>query len=470
MAFRAIVGILWRVLKAILRISSVLLLFALVAILALRPNYPFGVGWNAISRAARDDIFNYIDWEINALSAKVGQSLWGHHPFFDEQDRSKYVRDYMADMAQVHQLEHEIEAAFIDPSAEDPQTATRDLRVQRDHLRDSLSTRQSLVESILEGQVATILVEQGFGVWGQLFPPMSMRFTEMPNMLITSPRERIARETELALNSMPIEEIIALEDRIAEEQNLSTLVVPLGGMALYPAMIRETSSIPRAIEVFAHEWIHHYFFFFPLGLNYFFDTASGNRDALIINETVADIFGNEVAKLVLARYYPEFVVDAEDTSSINITSSYGFQRDFDYGSEMHRTRITVDHDMVNIQVIQSWADQLRANGLLQKAASVLELVDYYVAKSEHYMDMRRVVFFENGYRIRKMNQAYFAFYGGYQGGIPGIGGDDPIGPSVRDIRAMSENLHTFIITLRAVTTRTELVALRDQMLLDVEGQ
>jgi hypothetical protein len=462
-----VLRICWRILKAIVRLGAFLILFALVVVLLFRPNYPFGVGWNDISRAARDNIFNCIDWEISALSSKVGQTLWGQHPFLDEESQSRYVRDYMSDLARVHQLESEIEAAYIDPSIDDPQSETAHLRAQRDQLRADLAHRQSLAESILEGQVATVLVEQGFGLWGQLLPPMSMRFTEMPNMLITSPRDRIERDTELTLDPMPIEEIIALENRVAEEQDLSALVVPLGGMALYPAMIRETSSIPRAVEVFAHEWVHHYFFFYPLGLNYFIDTDTGNREALIINETVADIFGNEVARLVLERYYPEFITDEETEKGI-VHVSFRQQDAFDYGAAMHQTRVTVDKDMAIIQAIHSRADQLRADGFSEKADSVLALADYYLAKTERYMEARRVIFHENGYHIRKMNQAYFAFYGGYQGGIPGIGGEDPIGPAVRDIRAMSNDLHTFIVTLRSITTREELVNVRDQMRLQTE--
>jgi hypothetical protein len=459
---RRILCICWQLFKFTLRALVYLLVFTLIIILVFRPNYPFGVGWNDISRVAKDDIFNYIDWEIDALSAKVAQTLWGEHPYMDEEDRSQFVRDYMADMGRVHQLEAEIEAIFINPNIDDPQAETVDLRAERDSLRADLYNRQALTESILEGQVATILVEEGFGRWGQLLPPISMRFTEMPNMLITSPRDRIERGTELALDPMPLEEIIALENRIAEEQNLSTLVVRIGGMAIYPAMIQETSNLPWTIETFAHEWIHHYFFFYPLGLNYFIDTGGGSREALIINETVADIFGQEVGQQVLARYYSEYIATTDD-STIVLASSLAQQSAFDYGTEMNRTRVTVDNLMTTIQEIQVYANQLRELGHIDKANSHDDIAEYYIAKVENYMEARRVYFYDNGYRIRRMNQAYFAFYGGYQGGIPGIGGEDPIGPAVRDIRALSPNLKAFVVTLRGISTRDELVTVRDNM-------
>ena len=45
--------------------------------------------------------------------------------------------------------------------------------------------------------------------------------------------------------------------------------MPLGGIALYPSMVLETASIPAALDTISHEWLHHYLFFFPLGLEYF---------------------------------------------------------------------------------------------------------------------------------------------------------------------------------------------------------
>ncbi|MBL8094286.1 MAG: hypothetical protein JNL73_08955, partial [Anaerolineales bacterium] len=57
----------------------------------------------------------------------------------------------------------------------------------------------------------------------------------------------------------------------------------------------------------------------------------------------------------------------------------------------------------------------------------------------------RSVFWENGYRIRKLNQAYFAFYGAYapsSGG--GAGGADPVGPAVILLRRRSPSLSQFL--------------------------
>ena len=58
-----------------------------------------------------------------------------------------------------------------------------------------------------------------------------------------------------------------------------------------------------------------------------------------------------------------------------------------------------------------------------------------IDEAEQYMEMRRRLFVANHYAIRKLNQAYFAFYGGYQSpGDTGAGGSDPIGPAIAEIR------------------------------------
>lgn len=388
--------------------------------------------WTAISIIARDSHFDYVTWEINALAVKAHQTLYGMHPYMEERDRSQYVRDYMADIAEAQWLEGQVTAVYTDPTIEDPAAASEALRVQRDQLRDDLRRRQPLAESILEGQVAAILAEQGFGVYGQILPPVSAHFTQMPNLLVVSPRDKISFDIAINLNHMTVDQQAALEDAIEREHDVSALIVPLGGIALYPAMILETASIPYAAEVIAHEWLHHYLIAFPLGYTY--DMAG---EARIINETTASVFGKEIGQMVIARYYPELVPpppappEVPETSPTRSTAQQAPQ--FDYGAEMHATRVRVD--------------ELLAEGRVEAA--------------ERYMESRRVEFVEHGYGLRKLNQAFFAFYGGYQSPGSGVGGSDPIGPAIQALRDSSPSVHEWIVTMRGITTRAQLLATRD---------
>jgi hypothetical protein len=83
------------------------------------------------------------------------------------------------------------------------------------------------------------------------------------------------------------------------------------------------------------------------------------------------------------------------------------------------------------------------------------LAEGRIEEAEAYMEERRREFVNNGYRIRKLNQAYFAFHGAYAD-QPGARGEDPIGPAVRELRDASPDLYTFVQRAAGVTTLAEL--------------
>lgn len=395
--------------------------------------------WHDVSYRVAPYHFDFIQWELTAIARKASQILLGVHPFMDEAARSQFVRDYMRDLATAQRLEADIDALYTRPDIADPAVSSANLRAQRDALRADLAARQLLAEAILEGQVAAVLVDEGFGIGGQLWPPISMHFSPVPNLLIVSPRDRISFDVALNLNPMSVDRRAEIEAQIESIHDVSALIVPIGGIAIYPAMIQETPSIPWAVEIFAHEWLHHYLFFHPLGLDYFTGGEAFAGQARIINETVADTFGKEVGQLVLARYYPDLLASPSAATAPN-PIPLAFRRNplaFDFGREMNRTRVTLD----------------------------LLLAKGDVNAAEIYLEARRRLFVANGYLIRRLNQAYFAFYGGYQaGGIPGVGGEDPIGPAVRDIRRHSPSLRAFVLEVQNVTTREQLLRLRDAMI------
>jgi hypothetical protein len=346
----------------------------------------------------------------------------------EETARTQYVRDYMTRLQAAQALDSQISLMYADPDVTDPEAATATLRTQRDELRAELRGQQSLVEAILEGQVAAVLVEQGFGFLGQLLPPISAHFTQVPNLLVVSPRNEIRFDVSINLKPMTTDDIAALESQVDSSQEVSSLIVPLGGIALYPAMVLETASIPWALDTIAHEWLHHYLFAFPLGLAYF-NGESFVGETRIINETTASLFGHEISNLVLARYYPDLVPPPPQPPPPNAPTPE--PPAFDFGREMDITRRQVD----------------------------ALLAEEQVGEAEAYMEERRRLFVANGYLIRKLNQAYFAFYGGYQSGdTPGVGGADPIGPTIQAIREASPTLGDWVVTIRGITTRDQLLA------------
>ncbi|HUF38550.1 MAG TPA: hypothetical protein VMN57_08505, partial [Anaerolineales bacterium] len=67
--------------------------------------------------------------------------------------------------------------------------------------------------------------------------------------------------------------------------------------------------------------------------------------------------------------------------------------------------------------------------------------------AEQYMELRRLFLWDNGYRFRKLNQAYFAFYGAYADTAGGAAVADPIGEAVRLLRDRSSSLKEFMATI-----------------------
>jgi hypothetical protein len=76
--------------------------------------------------------------------------------------------------------------------------------------------------------------------------------------------------------------------------------------------------------------------------------------------------------------------------------------------------------------------------------------------AEAYMEQRRQVFWDHGYPIRKLNQAYFAFYGAYADVPGGPAGEDPVGPAVRALRKQSASLTVFLERISQMSTFAEL--------------
>ena len=154
-----------------------------------------------------------------------------------------------------------------------------------------------------------------------------------------------------------------------------------------------------------------------------------------MNETTASIAGTEIGALVLKRFYPELIAASIPTTKLAALNPFSpifkplsAPPPFDFRAEMHETRITVD--------------ALLADGKINEA--------------ESYMEQRRQIFIQNGYLIRKLNQAYFAFYGAYADVPGGAAGEDPVGPAVRALRAKSASLADFLNRISRMTSFDQL--------------
>ena len=370
----------------------------------------------------RNTEFDFLGWTWDAAGVKLGQASLGEQAYAAEAARSAYVLDYFDQRRQVEQLEGQIANRYADPQVTDPAAATADQREQAAALRTRLRAMQPAVESILEEQLSVILTEQGLVLGGQPVPPVSFHLTPLPYALIVSPRNVIQQDANLDVSGdLTLDQQVALEDEVAQALDVSVLVVPLGGIGTYPTMVGQSSDLNWIASVVAHEWIHNYLTLRPLGASY---TFSGQLRTM--NETTAEMIGNELGDLLIKRYYPTlarpespypYVLARDQAPTEAPPPSFSFQ------AEMHTTRVT--------------ADRLLAEGK--------------VAAAEAYMEARRRYLWDNGYQIRKLNQAYFAFYGAYAAGGQGAGGADPVGEAVRLLRRRSPTIADFVNTMAWLT-------------------
>jgi hypothetical protein len=393
---------------------------------------PPGLLDTRIKHAMSTDTFDFVGWEANALWGKLVNGLSAPQRYMDEEARHDYVVDYMSLVEEIQRVEWEIDLVYTDPDVSDPDAESAELRERLAELRAEQGVRQPIAEAILEEQVAAVLADEGFGTLGETIPPVSAHFTPLPTLLVVSPRDHIENVFSLSLHhGLDTAQREAIEAQIDAELNVSSLVTNIGGLAAYPSMLLESSWLPWVAEVTAHEWTHHYLTLRPLGWNYL---ESG--EARTINETTASIVGKEIGYEVITRYYPELPPPELPSPSEPATGSEEEQPEqapppeFDYRLEMRKTRIRVD--------------ELLAEGKIEEA--------------EAYMEEQREMFVAQGYAIRKLNQAYFAFHGSYAD-APGAAGKDPIGPAVLELRFRSPDLHTFVSRVARVTTLDELEAL-----------
>ena len=369
--------------------------------------------------------FDFVGWEVDALLGKLAHSLAAPQRYMDEPARHDLFLDYLGLVGNIWLLDREIQRIYADPDVEDAEAATAKLRARRAELRAEEDARQPLAEAILEEQTAYILMEEGFGLLGREVPPVGAHFTPLPLMLVVSPRDHIENVLSLDLrHGLDVAQREAIEEDVDDTQDVSSLVTGIGGLSAYPAMLLESNSPNWVAEVAAHEWTHHYLTPRPLGWYYLDDPETRT-----INETVASIVGTEAGGRMVARYYPEFVPPEPEPEPEGPGEEPPPSEPaaFDFRMEMRETRIR--------------ADELLAQGRIEEA--------------EAYMEERRQEFVANGYGIRKLNQAYFAFHGAYAD-EPGAAGADPIGPAVQELRARSPDLHTFVSRIAGVTTLAEL--------------
>ncbi len=419
--------VLLRIITHILKISIVLavLLLTLGASNSAAPASEL----DNLRAFTRSQEFDFVWWTVKALAIKWGQGSLGVSEYLSEAARQKIVLEYLDLVLECLRKQQQINQIYSDPRVADPEAESTALRKEFTELTRRRDELGPLAEAIVQSQISTVVSDMGLEVSGQTIPPVLYHTTEPPWGLVISRRDRIEQIENISLDpALTVDQLEILEDEIDQARNVSTLAVGIGGIGLYPTMVMQTWDVNWLMEVVSHEWVHNFLTLHPLGVSYL-----NSPPLRIINETTADIAGVEIGAAVIKRFYPEKAPSPpaaphSNTNQTRRSSEPMHPADFQFNAYMHSVRVTVDH--------------LLAEGKVEEA--------------ETFMEYQRKVFAAHGYLIRKINQAYFAFYGAYASQPGGAAGNDPVGEAVRKLRAQSASLTNFLNQIAWVYTWQQL--------------
>lgn len=373
---------------------------------------------NPVQRVALPYRYSITGWEVRNFPDKwrhmLDTLIWGVEK--PEEEKRDDLYRYFDLGRELLAAEDALNRAMSAPNAD----GVASLEDEVERIAGERSALRDDVEETIESAISTAIRESGLSPWESfVFPPVDIRLAGPPVLLLTSPRDRIARQHEALMDpdvSLVVRE--RLEDSLMDEHDVAAISFQVGGLAAYPASVLDTIPLDDTLRVSAHEWTHHYMAFRPLGQKMF-----TSAEMVTLNETLADIVGREIGdragELLPEREAPpprqDIPVPAPESGL------HGRDEHFGFNEEMRETRLRVD--------------ELLAAGKVDEA--------------EAYMEERRRLFVENGYPIRRLNQAYFAFHGTY---AESAASSSPIAGQLHRFRELSPDLQTFVLRMADISS------------------
>jgi hypothetical protein len=364
--------------------------------------------------------FSLARWEINTLGEEISEAFVDHQKVSD--NGISEVTEYFAAVERIRGLESEILAI----KGGHRQGDLASLEAELIELQQRNTNAVDTVERILERQIRETLSQQG--IYNPIekyigtkiaFPPVVFKIERPPHLLVVSPRDRIDSIREvLLLPDIDLEAMESIEGK-TDQLGVSSLVVELGGLATYPSFVTDKCDLQFMLDAAAEEWLHQYLAFKPLGFRYLLDLSgiSRNYEMATMNETLAGIVSREIGAIIYESYYARSEAGDDERKDTEFS--------FDFNQEMREIRRTVDSYL--------------ARGEIEQA--------------EDFMERKRQYLATKGYHIRKLNQAYFAFYGTYADRPTSI---SLIGVELKKLRSQCDSLKEFLETSAAMTSRQDL--------------
>ena len=365
--------------------------------------------------------FNLAAWEFDNIFGVIQKAFVKRSE--NTKDEVNKVTEYFSTAERIKSLRSKIAAITAGDEQGDPATLEAELKkLERQNMPLS-----DAVEKAIERQAREALSQQD--IFNPLdkylklkvgFPPLNFKLDDPLHLLVVSPRDRIESMREILLRQhLAIDDMEGIEAGV-DKLGVSSLVVELGGFASYPSFVTNKGDLRFTIDAATEEWLHQYLAFKPLGFRYLLDLTgiSRNYEIATINETLVGIVSKEIGAIVYEKYY-------------------AWEDDSDNKREAKDVKFDFDHEM---REIRRAVDKYLAQGDIEQA--------------EQFMEQKRQYLAENGYHIRKLNQAYFAFHGAYADKPSSI---SPIGDELKELRQRSDSMKDFLETAAAMTSRQDLV-------------
>ncbi len=418
-----------RLVFAVARQVTVIRLMALASTLLAMLAVPSGqaprtLDWRLAS-AARSASFDLWSWEVRTLTSRTAQAIINRPSKLDGPD---LVREYVRLSQEAARARRDRNEAWAREVVSGSVGGLSREQQRLDALESELERLRPSVEAVLSEEIEMELrrqsVRSGLVTWGHLgqfpflrpevVPGVFFQLGPLPDLLVVAPRDRIELiGSVLVQPGLAPNQIDALERR-ADSLDVSSVVTGIGGLAAYPSIVPDETSIRDLVITVSHEWTHHYLALRPLGMAYF--QSYQMRE---INETVADIVGNEVGMSVYERIYAAGTPAPPPRSAPPSATSPSRP---DFVTLMRRIRVTVEGYLAR-------HDVAGANS--------------YMARSQQ--DLAR-----QGYYVRRLNTAYLAFFGSYAATA------NPYEAKLRRLRSESGSLQAFLDRVSGVQEPSDL--------------
>jgi hypothetical protein len=388
----------------------------------------------AAVQVSLDHTYGLVSWEFENFFDKWRHRVWTALPWTptSEADRRRALDRYVVLVDELRIAKDLLSEASSENGSDQGNVSNAQLAVdrliaERDGFRDGVEEflEQAVADAIRSAEVDLV----GSFVW----PPVDFRIDSPPKLLVTSPRDVIRRDEDVLIDpEISIDDIEKIENELAEVANISAVVLQTGGLASYPNVI-PTADLERLLDVAAHEWLHAYLVFNPLGRVYF-----DGGDIRVMNETLADIFGQEIGLRVYSEITGEpYVAPVRPETAMRNTESKN--PDGPDGSDSDEETGADDFDFNRFMAeTRARTDELLEEGLMDEA--------------ESYMESRRIELLDHGHTIRKINQAYFAFHNTY---AESPSSTSPIARYLWDLRDQVDTVGELVKLLRPLGTYKE---------------